>query len=178
MERRSGRIPLARRGVLRRSAGELLTSEEVMKIVINKCYGGFSISLEAAKHMAALGSERAQLDVANYEKELRDFAVYKSSRRLPEDIGKREAQFRSQMWDIAIKYDELPKYHGYGYVDGMDGGYQRDDPLLVVTVEALGPSASGKHSSLKVVEIPDGIEWEIDDYDGMESISEKHRTWG
>ena len=29
----------------------------------------------------------------------------------------------------------------------------------------------------KIIEIPDDIEWEIDNYDGIESIHEKHRSW-
>jgi hypothetical protein len=28
-----------------------------------------------------------------------------------------------------------------------------------------------------VVEIPDGVEWEIAEYDGLEWVAEKHRTW-
>jgi hypothetical protein len=28
-----------------------------------------------------------------------------------------------------------------------------------------------------VIEIPDDVEWIIVDYDGMEHIAEKHRTW-
>ena len=36
---------------------------------------------------------------------------------------------------------------------------------------------NGKHATLKIVKIPDGVEWEIEEYDGREWISEKHRTW-
>jgi hypothetical protein len=32
-------------------------------------------------------------------------------------------------------------------------------------------------AELEVVEIPDDVEWIIVDYDGMEHIAEKHRTW-
>ena len=35
----------------------------------------------------------------------------------------------------------------------------------------------GKFSYLKIVEIPDDVEWEIDDYDGIETIHEVHRSW-
>ncbi len=35
----------------------------------------------------------------------------------------------------------------------------------------------GPHSELKVVEIPDDVEFFIKDYDGMEHVAEKHRTW-
>jgi hypothetical protein len=31
--------------------------------------------------------------------------------------------------------------------------------------------------ALKVVSIPDDVEWVMDDYDGIESIHEKHRVW-
>ena len=32
-------------------------------------------------------------------------------------------------------------------------------------------------SDLKVVEIPDDVEWEIEEYDGNEWVSEVHRCW-
>ena len=49
--------------------------------------------------------------------------------------------------------------------------------LLVEVVEKLGSAANGSHASLKIVEIPENVEWEIDEYDGMEHVAEKHRTW-
>ena len=53
----------------------------------------------------------------------------------------------------------------------------RNDPDLVAVVEELGRKANGEGSELKVVEIPDGISWEIEDYDGREWVAEKHRRW-
>jgi len=53
----------------------------------------------------------------------------------------------------------------------------RDDPDLVRVVEELGEKANTRYSDLRVVEIPDGVEWEINEYDGYEHIAEKRRTW-
>lgn len=92
-----------------------------MKIVVNRCWGGFSLSQEACE---ALGLE----------------------------------------WD------------GYGYFHRYNDK-DRADPKLVEVVERLGDRANGAHASLRVVEIPDGIDWEIDDYDGVETVREKHRSW-
>jgi hypothetical protein len=47
----------------------------------------------------------------------------------------------------------------------------------VQVVEQMGDAASGSHSELAIVEIPDDVEWEIDEYDGREHVAEKHRTW-
>jgi hypothetical protein len=58
-----------------------------------------------------------------------------------------------------------------------DGDVPRDNPFLVQVVEEMGGKANGRYAQLKVVEIPDGVEWEIMDYDGIESIHEKHRVW-
>lgn len=52
------------------------------------------------------------------------------------------------------------------------------DALRSVPPEALGEAADGGCASLKVVEIPDGTDYEIGEYDGMEHVAEKHRTWG
>ena len=54
---------------------------------------------------------------------------------------------------------------------------ERHDVDLVHVVEEMGADAYDRFSSLKVVEIPDGIEYVIEDYDGMEHVAEAHRTW-
>lgn len=53
----------------------------------------------------------------------------------------------------------------------------RDDPCLVATVRRLGSKASGVYAKLKVVEVPAGVDWIIEDYDGQEWVAEKHRIW-
>lgn len=53
----------------------------------------------------------------------------------------------------------------------------RDDPDLVAVVEELGSSANWSVSNLKIVEIPDGLQWGIEEYDGIEWVAEEHRTW-
>jgi hypothetical protein len=37
--------------------------------------------------------------------------------------------------------------------------------------------ANGTYANLKVVTIPGDVDWEIGEYDGMEWVAEKHRTW-
>jgi len=93
-----------------------------MKIVINKCFGGFSLSEKAEKRL------------------------------------RKNAKITDKDW--------------------YSRSVSRDDPFLVEIVETMGKKANGKFAELKVVEIPDGVDWEIEEYDGQEWVSEKHRTWG
>ena len=44
-------------------------------------------------------------------------------------------------------------------------------------MKKLGNKANGTCSELKIVEIPDGIEFELSEYDGLETVEEKHRSW-
>ena len=53
----------------------------------------------------------------------------------------------------------------------------RANQKLIEAIEKLGRAASGECSKLEVVEIPDGIEWQIDSHDGFERVVEKHRWW-
>ena len=101
-----------------------------MKIVINGCFGGFSVSKAAAVFMAERGNKMAMAELA-----------------------------REGAW------------YGFGFQE------HRSDPDLVAAVEELGKKASGSYAELKVVEIPDGVEYQIEEYDGTEYIAEKHRTW-
>jgi hypothetical protein len=54
---------------------------------------------------------------------------------------------------------------------------ERNDQYLVRVVEELGDDVNGRFSELKVVDIPDDVEWQIDEYDGLEWVAEKHRIW-
>lgn len=48
---------------------------------------------------------------------------------------------------------------------------ERDDPVLVKVVEELGKEAGEiSVSNLQVKEIPDGSEWEIEEYNGKERL--------
>jgi len=52
----------------------------------------------------------------------------------------------------------------------------RAHPALVSVVETLGDKASAEYAQLKVVEIPDGVDWYTTEHDGNETIHEG-RTW-
>ena len=64
-----------------------------------------------------------------------------------------------------------------GTVNTYDTGIPRNNPILVEIVEQLGEAADGGHAELKVVEIPDDVKWQIEEYDGNEWVAEKHRKW-
>ncbi len=53
----------------------------------------------------------------------------------------------------------------------------RDDPDLVEIVERMGETADGPFAQLKVVEIPDDVKWQVEEYDGREWVAEVYRVW-
>jgi len=44
-------------------------------------------------------------------------------------------------------------------------------------MEELRAEANGHCAELKVVEIPQDVQWEIETAGGVEHVSEVHRTW-
>jgi hypothetical protein len=64
-----------------------------------------------------------------------------------------------------------------GGKDPRNSESDRCDPLLIQVIEEMGNAASGDFSKVRIVEVPDEVDWEIDEYDGYEHIAEKHRTW-
>ena len=134
-----------------------------MKVVINRCYGGFGISDTAFERYLDLkgitwykgesiigSSEYYNVPVEEYE------ALYELCKAKP------------------VGPDRFKEVNGL-YISPYD--IERDDPILVQVVEELGEESWGEYAELKIVEVPDDVVWEIDDYDGMESISEVHRRW-
>lgn len=148
-----------------------------MKIVVNRCWGGFSISRAAAEWMEKRGHKRAAAELRGWREEKRWVDYFLKHKCWPSGCPKDRRGFL----EIDAKYYKEPMFHGYGYVSGRGfghGGYRRNDKTLVRAVETLGAGiCSGKAAKLEVVEIPDGIGWEIEEYDGREWVSEKHHTW-
>jgi hypothetical protein len=64
-----------------------------------------------------------------------------------------------------------------GTVNTYGRDITRNNPILVEIVEQLGEAADGGFAELKVVEIPDDVKWQIEEYDGNEWVAEKHRKW-
>lgn len=51
----------------------------------------------------------------------------------------------------------------------------RTDPILIATVEELGTDRSGDtYSRLVIAEVPSGVKYRIDEYDGNESVMTIH----
>lgn len=76
--------------------------------------------------------------------------------------------------EIALK--EYRKLKGIQESDSYN--IDRSDPILIQVVETLGRKVcADRFASLAIVEIPDNVEWEISEYDGMEQVDEKHRHW-
>jgi hypothetical protein len=81
-------------------------------------------------------------------------------------------------------YDALGKeWDGDGSLNNETFGIEsynyrayRSHPDLIAAIEKVGEDeASGDFAKVQIVDIPDGVEWEIDAYDGIESIREVHR---
>jgi len=53
----------------------------------------------------------------------------------------------------------------------------RSNYLLIEAVKKLKKKANGIDADLRIVEIPDDIEWSIFGCCGREWVAEKHRTW-
>ena len=68
------------------------------------------------------------------------------------------------------------EYNVYGH-QIWDVDLPRTDPELISCVEQLGDRSWGRNAELKVVEVPDKVEWHIQEQDGREWIAEDHRIW-
>lgn len=74
--------------------------------------------------------------------------------------------------------EKAKEYLGYGFKDYINDKIRRDDPKLVECVENLGQEAADSYCHLAIIEIPFDVDWVIEEYDGLEWVSEKRRIWG
>lgn len=140
-----------------------------MKIVVNKCYGGFSLSPAATKRLAELKTPGRKC--LFFE---RDYSA-KAYREITEAQATEKGFSWTAFDEIPPKFDPPNDWFDAHFIESNPR--DRADPQLVLVVEELGDKANGECAKLRIVEIPDGVDWEISEYDGMEHIAETHRTW-
>ena len=132
-----------------------------MKIVINTCFGGWGLSHAAYLRYAELKGIELYAYKENYRTE-----------ELEEVNNFKDNTFIQYATKQVSNKKELNENYFY-----LSRDESRTDPLVIQVVEELGKKASSCLAKLKIIEIPDGTEWELDDYDGVESIHETHRVW-
>jgi len=129
-----------------------------MKLVKNSCFGGFSLSPKAIARFAELKGKKAY-----FFKGLGEKITPVSLSELDNDLF-----FSWYTVPDPEKY-KLNEPDEDGLYKGANERYKkisleindRTDPDLIKVVEELGKEADGRCASLEIVEIPDGIEWEI-----------------
>lgn len=131
-----------------------------MKIILNKCYGGFNVSDKAYE----LYAKKKGISLYRYYNDYKnrvmckglDLVTYYFTKDFGDNVKRDKIDWKT---NLELNYEH------------------RDDATLIEVVEELGKKASGNHSELVVVEIPDGMDYVIDDYDGFETLHEKVKVW-
>lgn len=122
-----------------------------MKVAVNKCYGGF---IPSDALFGALIAKGWKVTKYNDDYEVED------DEALIIDTGEKEVGW-------------LSRYH----FRDRSSNELRSHPDLIEAIEMLGEAANTMVSRLRVVEIPDDVDWIIEEYDGFEHVAEVHRTW-
>ena len=138
------------------------------KVVINACHGGFGLSDEAVVRYHEIKGVPLWITKDKQYNSITHYWLVPESERI-EDVGD---EFYKMTMDERNAYNQKWSEQTFSEYD-----LKRDDPILVQVVEELALDADGRYACLKVVEIPDDVDWEINEYDGNEWIAEKHRTW-
>ena len=142
-----------------------------MKVAVNRCYGGFGLSSKAKTRLAEI--EDKQVYFYRQTKHSYDGGVNEYMRVA---LGSEDCE---RLFVFAITVDlgevthELPNDSALWFHDGR----KRNDPELIQVIEELGKDANGQCANIEIVEIPDDVLFEIEEYDGMEHVAEAHRCW-
>lgn len=153
----------------RHEDGQSQAGGEVRKVVINACHGGFGLSEAGILRYAAIRGITPYPEPGRFKWDTTWWTLPPEGR--PAEI------LADEEWRAASLEARIASNKAYSASTLCPREIARDDAALVQAVEELGENANGDHAQLKVVEIPAGVEWEIDEYDGLEWVAEKHRRW-
>lgn len=150
----------------------------MQKIVINDCYGGFSLSHEAIMRYAELKGITLHPWIDDIFKK-----VYGDRATLSNPDMFIHYTFVPQDEYVEVAEEEKKKpispgrFRKSSLMYFSDRAIVRTDPSLIQVIEEMKGKANARHSSLKIIEVPEDVEWTIEECAGVEWVSEKHRRW-
>lgn len=154
----------------------------MQKVIINKCFGGYGFEpFTIQKYAEAKG-----VKLIWYTRDHKYDARYPKEKWVKTNIEEIEREEGLRMENLPL-VDDM----GDSFIFDLSGDmfqrlvYQlpqdhesRTDPILIEIIERYGDmNRHGCHAPT-VIEVPDGVEWIIYEYDGLESLHEAHRVFG
>ena len=132
-----------------------------MKIVINSCYGGFSLSPKGIKRYLELNGKNAYF--------------YKQSKfsyrdGIDEYIRIDNIEDFPNSFFCCTTHDQGKVLSDYPNDTFNSRDIKRNDPTLVQVVEELGEESFGACAELEIVDIEKECWFKIYEYDGLETI--------
>ncbi len=141
-----------------------------MKIVINKCFGGFGLSHKAKMEFF----KRKNINVFPYVQYWSWNSDESYTRYTGHTLSTLDfiSYFKKdpKIDKVSGTYNEVEQLYGIADVSSFLDDSNRTDEDLIAVVEKLGSEASDCYANLKIVEIPDDFEYRIHEYDGLETV--------
>lgn len=139
-----------------------------MKVILNKCFGGFSVSDQAYR----LYAQKKGLQLYRY---CRDYDK-KTKKLFYKKLNDNENSFLTEFFikNLGDEFEYKQDYYQYKIVLNQTN---REDPILIEVIEELGEKANGDCSRLKIVDIPNDMKYVVFDYDGIESLHTDMPVW-
>jgi len=143
------------------------------EVVINQCFGGFSLSHAAMMRLAELkGIEIYPYVHAKTAEGGRDYDRYELfDSKVQDESNVMNIHYTTKLID-GSSADLNANYYKEGNRE-----MERNDPDLVQVVKELEDKADGSCADLCIIKIPAGVSWQIEEYDGQEWVAETHRVW-
>ena len=132
-----------------------------MKVVINSCYGGFSLSPKG---------ERRYLEIRGCKSYFYKQTKYRHRDGVIEFVRVDDIEAVPTLFSYCTLSDEGETISDYPRDTFDVYSLERNDPALIQVVEELGEEASGTCAKLEIVDIEKGRWFKINEYDGYESI--------
>ena len=140
-----------------------------MKVAYNACYGGFGLSNLALDMYA----KKKGIELFWYnEEDTSSGSKYVAMTREKAFSG---SSYKYHAFTVSIDDGNTIFPTGSFYYPYLDDA--RSDLDLIEVIETLGDKANGEHADLQIAEIPDGADYEIDEYDGNESVVPPRQSW-